>query len=137
MFVKVFCFETRRWKHSTTRPPARRDPTLSMLVHSALLSTPLLLLLGFLPCVVRADVPELPAIPQDKSTPLQQRLGYDSATSACFIIEIPSEPTYVSSTNLRYAHEMTPAVRSLCRNGRGLEYLPTVEETYCALRSHL
>lgn len=108
-----------------------------MLVHLSLLSTPFLLLLGFLPCVVRADVPELPAIPQDKSTPLQQRLGYDSATSACsHRVLIRTE--LVPSTNSRRVHQITLLLAlSLCRNGRWLEYLPTVEETYCALRSDL
>lgn len=83
-----------------TLPANANSTALRMLV---LLSTPLLLL-GFLPRYVRADVPELPVIPQDKSTPLQQRLGYDSATSACFHrVLVRTEP--VSSTNPRHSHE--------------------------------
>lgn len=40
-----------------------------------------ILLLCCLAYSVRADVPELPAVPADKSTPVQQRLGYHGATS--------------------------------------------------------
>jgi len=39
--------------------------------------------------LARADVPELPSIPLDKSTPVQQRLGYHGATSKLRPLQAP------------------------------------------------
>lgn len=73
------------------------------------------LFLSGAPLLARADVPELPPIPLDKSTPVQQRLGYHGATGE-FNLRAPDP--FVT------APVLDSLSASPCRDGRGLEHIP-------------